>query len=169
MAHSPDNSALKLELKRVEKSYVQLLDHTSMEIERLKLVIHCLLCIDQNKQIPATISTKMLTTANQTHRNPISDITLFDEIQDQSNYESQIEQLCESKIILIRSSSFEIDRLRTIIKYLVHKMKPLHSNKVYIAPIITNAKSPSNVPSLQATPSVARAVYGWDEISEHNA
>eukprot|EP01083_Nonionella_stella_P117537 350402_1 len=104
-----------MELKRVEKSYIALLDHTSMEIEHLKLVIHCLLCIDQNKPLPSTIPTKMLSHTTPTH-NPISDITFYHEIQDKTNYAQQIQQLCESKIILIRSSSNQciwIMRVRT--------------------------------------------------------
>eukprot|EP01084_Bolivina_argentea_P043851 80758_1 len=123
---------LESELIRFQTSYIELLHHTSIEIEKLKLIIQILICVDKQKPIPSYIhhqlsvnSHRLQSITNTKTIEPTLELNLYHQAQqivDQESYKQQIEILRDSKLTLIKSSSFEIDRLRKIIKYLTTKI-----------------------------------------------
>eukprot|EP01084_Bolivina_argentea_P040335 74550_1 len=194
-----NHQELQSELKRFEISYIKLLHHTSLEIEKLKSFINILTCIDQKKPIPSHMNNKLnanemklQTIDNQNIENFELHLCHFTQQQLNETYMKQrIEFYQRSKIALIQSTSFEMDRLRQIIKYLMNKIAYKSTNNsnnisnpntllswtsesesTVISPLKTeNNINIINKPSIprSSNPILLKNEYTWPEIEEHNS
>eukprot|EP01084_Bolivina_argentea_P248314 415328_1 len=188
MDQDEEEEELELELTRFQTSYIELLHRTSTEIEKLKLLIQILSCVHKKEPVPEHIVRKLeknekrLQQFASKHNNfgnvsmknmqPNLELSLYHDMEmeqkvDSASVKQQIEILRDSKLTLIKSSSFEMDRLRRIIRYLESKI----SGNPYVA-------SRHHAPSVTIDPAVPKkrlsepnklndTQYSWKEIEKH--
>eukprot|EP01083_Nonionella_stella_P015607 43682_1 len=170
------------EVQRFEASYIQLLQHTSIEITKLKSFIRALQTNESKTELPShniNLDNHALELSIYRHMEPMDDAYI----------EQRMEILRESKLALIKLTSFEMNRLRDIIK---HSSSNLGNETPSISTVESDATTPptdaydiahaTTAPTdaydiahplslrpLTQTPSNAIAHgYVWTEIEKHN-